>query len=305
MAILKTSTSFRSTPMAFDPCRDASEALIKAGLNYTVNSTPLSHLSPFDHPFADKFHAAVRSTDGAILGVNSNKFHHHQPEMLGVLADAVIKIRPDAYISAGGQSKDERTQFLVVTLDGEPIEGPHGRHNRNIMLLNGTNGNAMLQAIAFDFTFHCMNQFPLIRQNGSFLFRLGHTWNATQAIPTAITALQDAASAFDEFDRELRILLATPLLSSPDDMFRQIVGAAPVKEGRGLTLWEDRLESLRAEYNADHNDYCHGTGLGVVMAAQAVDEHGSKVRGGERDLQRMSRVMSNTYPLMERALALV
>lgn len=305
MSIMKTSTSFRSVPMAMDACQDAGQALVKAGLNYRIDSKPLSHITPFDMPYADKFYAAVRSTDQAVLGVNSARFHHFQPEMLGTIADALIKVRPDAYISGGGQSKDERTQFLIVTLDGEPVVGPQGTHNRNVMLINGTNGNAMLQAVAFDFMFSCMNQFPHLRRTGESLFKLGHTWSSSQAIPTAIKAVQDAARHFDDLDREIEVLLNTPLLSPPKRLFEEIAGPRPDKDGRGLTLWEDRVDSLWAEFYAPHNANIVDTGFGVVMAAQAVDEHGSKVRKGERDLQRVGRVISGSYPLMERALTLV
>ena len=309
MTIMKTSTSFttaRGVPLEIGKHRDVGQALRAAGLDFTVDSTPISHLTPMDHKYGDKYYAAVRSTDQAILGVNSSRFHHFQPSTLGVLADAVIKIRPDAYVSGGGMSTDERTQFLIVTLDDEPTEGPHGQRNRNIMLANGTNGNRMLQGIAFDFVFTCMNQFPaLMRKGGQKLFTLGHTWSANQALPTAIKALQDAASHFDEMDREIELLLTTPLLSSPERILKQVAGTQPDEEGRALTNWEDRFQSLVSEYNSDHNGYAYNTAFGIVMAAQACDEHGSKVQKGQREQQRVGRVLAGNYPLMERALALV
>lgn len=311
MSIIKTNTSFRTSPMDLDGrIREADVALAKAGLDFTVDSTPIQHLTPFEHKYGDKYFAAVRSTDQAILGVNSSRFVHFQPSVLGVLAEAIVKVRPDAYISAGGLSLDERTQFLVVTLDDEPIVGPHGKHNRNIMLTNGTNGNRMLQGIAFDFTFHCMNQFPaLLRRakKGGSLFKLGHNWSGNQALPTAIQAVQDATRVFDDLDREIETLLSTKISDGEaSTIFAQVAGKEPdTKDVRAFNAWQERKVNLLREYCAQHNDYAFGSAWGVVMAAEALDEHGSKCRKGARDQQRMTRVATASYPHMERAFELL
>ena len=105
--IMKTKTSFinRDTPFGLGGrLTDKHEALELAGLNYTVDSVPLSQIT--EAKYANKFHAAVRSTDGAILGVNSNRFAHFQPSLLGDFAEAVVKLREDSHISFGGQSTD-------------------------------------------------------------------------------------------------------------------------------------------------------------------------------------------------------
>lgn len=307
--IMKSHTSFahqadRTIPLAFqDVIRDGGEALVAAGLDYTVDPQPLSNVS--DAPYADKFWAGVRSTDGAILGVNSKRFHQFQPHDLAVLGDAIIKIRPDAYYSAGGSSKDERTQFLVVTLNDEPVDTADGKYNRNILLANGTNGNCMLTGTGFNFRFFCMNQFRMLHSSGDQLFKLGHTWSAAKAFPTAIQALQDATRQFDEMDRQIEILLNTPLLSSPMKMLSDSVGERPEKAGRAQTHFDTRFEQIVSEYTAGHNAGAFGTAWGLIMAAQAVDEHASKCKAGGRDVQRTMRVLANNYPMTERALALV
>lgn len=307
--ILKSKTSFakqadRTIPLAFqDVIRDGKDALIAAGLDYTVDPTPLSSVT--DAPYAEKFWAGVRSTDGAILGVNSKQFHQFQPHDLATLGDAILKIRPDAYYSAGGSSKDERTQFLVVTLNEEPVDTVDGKYNRNILLANGTNGNCMLTGTGFNFRFSCMNQFRMLMAGGAQLFKLGHSWSAAQAFPTAIKALQDATREFDEMDRQIEILLNTPLLSSPMKMLADSVGDRPDKAGRAQTHFDTRFEQIVSEYTASHNAGAFGSAWGLVMAAQAVDEHASKCASGGRDVQRTMRVLANNYPMTERALALV
>lgn len=309
---MATSSSFskvaeRGVPLAFqDVIRDPGDALTAAGLDYSIDDLPLSELT--DAKFANRWHAAVRSSDGAIVGVNSSRFYHHQPHDLAILGDAIVQIRDDAYFSAGGESTDGRTQFLVVTL-GEGIDTGGGQMYRNILLMNGTNGNAMLQGIAFNFRVVCMNQFPAIRRGGATLFKLGHTWSASQAMPTAIAALQDATRVWDDMDREIERLLSTPI-TSPGAVAETIAGHRPAdkEEGqpnRALTEWEKRVEAIMDEYQADWNAEVRGTGWGMVMAAQGVDEHCSRVRGGNRELQRLTRVAEDRYPLMNRALAVV
>jgi hypothetical protein len=308
MSILKAASSFntpegRTVPLGFtDTIRDGWQALDAAGINYRIESLPLSDLT--DAPMADRFHAAVRSSDGAIVGVNSDKFVHHQPSDLAALGDAIVKVREDAYFSAGGQSRDGRLQFLVVTLNDTPFQGRDGGSFQSIMLVNGTNGNCLLRGVAFNFRLTCMNQFPAIRRNGANIFSLGHTWSAKQALPTAVTAIQTAAQVFDEFDWNMRRLLEVEI-GNPLGVAAEIAGKRPEEEGRALTEWNKRFDAIVAEYHADHNVHVRGTGWGVVMAAQGVDEHYSRVKHGERGLQRNMRIINGGYPLMERALALV
>lgn len=305
--IMKAGTSFsqvaqRGVPNALDGAiRDGQQALTAAGLNYEIMSKPLSDLT--DAPFAGRWNAAVRSSDGALIGVNSSRFHHHQPSDLAALGDAIINVRDDAYYSAGGQSHDGRTQFLVVTLNGDPIDGPDGGTFQSVMLVNGTNGNCRLKGIAFTMRLACMNQFPAIFRNGAHLFDLGHSWSARQALPTAVSALQTATRVFDEMDLAIHRLLDTPL-DNPLGMVSEIAGKRPTDDGRALTEWEKRFNAITAEYHADHNAHAQGSMWGMIMAAQGVDEHGSRVKHGNRDLQRNMRVIRDHYPLMDRALTL-
>lgn len=304
--IMKTSTSFvreRGVPFAITEGRDKHAALEAAGLNYTVDAVPLDRLG-VKGQYADKFVAAVRSSDGAVLGVNSSRFMHFQPSMLGDFAEAVIKIRPDAHISLGGTSLDDRTQFLGVCLDAEPVRAPGGDGRyRHILMYNGTNGNRIFGGHAVTQEMRCMNMFRALLKGGSQIFRLGHNWSSRQLIPTAIKAIQDAVRLYDEMDIEIERLLDIKV-ADPMPMFHTIAGERPDKDGRALTEWDRRFDALVAEYNAEYNSNIRGTAWGVVMAAEGADEHHSRVRGS-RDSQRIGRMLTGTYPLTSRALALI
>lgn len=302
--IMKTTTSFieRGIPCAIDGVRDKHIALERAGLNYNVNSVPLSQLS--DAKYANKFYAAIRSTDGAMLGVNSARFHHFQPSLLGDFAEAIIKIRPDAYINLGGQSLDERTQFLGVCLDGDAVKAPGGDGRyRYILMYNGTNGNRVFGGHAVTHELRCMNMFRALLKDGSQLFSLGHNFSARHLIPTALEAVQNAVKLYDEMDIEIERLLSVKV-SNAMDIIGKIAGERP-DEGRALTEWEKRFDAIVAEYRADYNDNIRGTAWGVVMAAEGADEHRSRVIRGNRDIQRVNRMLTGSYPLTSRALSLV
>jgi hypothetical protein len=303
--IMKTATSFseRGIPCGIGENRDKHEALERAGLNYTVNSVPLSELS--DAKYANKFFAAVRSTDGAMLGVNSSRFHHFQPSLLGDFAEAIIKIRPDAHINLGGQSLDERTQFLGVCLDDAPVRaaGGDGRY-RHILMYNGTNGNRVFGGHAVTQEMRCMNMFRALLKGGSQLFSLGHNFSSRLLVPTAMEAVQNAVKLYDEMDIEIERLLSIKI-DSPVQLLGAIAGVRPDEPGRGLTEWEKRFDALCAEYKADYNTNLRGTAWGIVMASEGADEHRSRVVRGNRDIQRVNRMLTGNYPLTTRALALV
>ena len=303
--IMQTKTSFinRDTPFGMGGrLTDKHEALELAGLNYTVDSVPLSHLT--EAKYSNKFHAAVRSTDGAILGVNSNRFAHFQPSLLGDFAEAIVKLRPDAYMSFGGQSFDERTQFLGVNLDGEPVRSPGGdTRNRIIMFTNGTNGNATFSGHAIAQEMRCMNMFRVLLKSGSKLFSLHHGWGSHRLLGTAMQAVQDSVRVFDEFDIEIEKMLNIKI-DRPMDILGEVAGKRPTESGRALTEWEKRFDELVMEYKADFNTNLRGTAWGIVMAAEGTDEHRSRARGN-RDHQRIGRLLTNSYPLTERALTLV
>jgi hypothetical protein len=277
-----------------------------AGLNYRIDSVPLSQLTG-NAKHSERFHVAMRDTDLAVLGVNSSRFLHFQPEMLGHFAEAIIKVRPDAHIVLGGQSTDERTQFLGVCLDGEPVGSPGGDlRYRHILLYNGTNGNRLFGGHAVVQELRCMNMFRALLRSGSKIFSLSHNINQGRLIPFALKAVQDAVRIYDAMDAEIEQLLkyqVTDEMSVP--MMGKIAGKRPDTDGRALTEWERRLDLLLSEYNSDHNANIKNTGWGIVMAAEAVDEHYSRCAPGKRGVQRISRILADNYPLTERAFALV
>ena len=66
-----------------------------------------------------------------------------------------------------------------------------------------------------------------------------------------------------------------------------------------------RTKRVRGMLCSQCNTALVGTALGVVMAAQGADEHTSRVKKGQRDEQRIGRMITANYPLAARALVSV
>lgn len=301
--IMATETSFMRIDTANLPADVTSghTALTLAGIDWTIEQKPLSTWVG-DVKNADRHTVNIRSTDGAIIGVNGKRYTAIQNTELADFGDTVRKFRPDARFVGGGSSKTGELVFLQMELD-EPIrfgdDGDTGR--RRLIFATDHNGAYPLFGSAVTFRLSCMNQWTSMMRNQQRIFKVTHTISADERIRLAHSAVIEAVRQFDEVDAEIERLLNTPAVIT--SVSGQLVGSRPTEAGRALTEWENRLDNLFAEYNADFNENLQGTALGVVMAAQGVDEHRGRCKRGMRDEQRLNRMVKGNYPMMQRALA--
>lgn len=287
----------RSTAMPIPNVEHGEHALILAGLNWNVEVTPLSHL--LDAPLAERTFISQRSDTAAVIGVNGNKHHVIQNTALAEFGDAIRQVRPDAQYVSGGCKNNGSTTFLMLELgDGFTIGG--GDKIQRQLLIGTHHDGGKLFTAGVNFRPFCMNQWAGMMRGRTRLVEVSHTATADQRIKLAIKSLQAAVTMFDEWDLALQQLLTQP--AQLKQHMPAIVGDRPDKDGRALTEWENRVDRLWAEYQADWNNELIGTGLGVFMAAQGTDEHRGKVNGGKRDEQRVGRMIAGNYPLATRAL---
>jgi hypothetical protein len=288
----------RDRPNAIAPTTSGAEALALAGIDWTVRQTPLSDL--LDVPGADEVFHSQRSDNNGIVGTNGTKYNVIQNTVLAELCDAVRQVRPDARYVAGGEKNGGKTTFLMLELEDALDLGGGDKVYRNLLAYKGHNGGAV-KFLPTPFRPWCMNQWGrMMRSSGDKLVAIPHTASHEERTRLAIKLVQDSVQVFDEWDRALRELTTTPVRAG--DHFKVIAGERP-EDGRALTEWENRVDRLWAEYSQDFNSQLIGTAAGVLMAAQGVDEHGSKVNFGQRDAARIGRVIAGNYPLANAALA--
>lgn len=295
----------RQRPMSITETVHGAEALYYADLDWTVDVHPLGDIAPdlAGKKNANRHHVAVRSSDGAVLGVNGNRHAPIQNSALAELGDQIVKFRPDFRYVGGGQSPTGETCYLI--LESEEVvrfaEDDFGA--RSILIATDHNGNYPLFGVASTVRFNCTNQFTLARKQGKRLFNIRHTSGAEWAIVAAKQALIEQVKQYDAVDDELSRLLDTPVTMT--EVRTAIIGERPAVGGRPQTNWDATWDRLVAEYTADWNIDHMGTAFGVVMAAQGADEHSSRCKKGQRDTQRINRLVKSNYPMMDRALEAV
>lgn len=296
----------RALPAAITPTMDGTEALALAGIDWEVTQTKLSDTVEFaDVPGAKDVVISQRSDNGGIVGSNGKQYTVIQNTALAELGDAIRKVRPDARFVSGGEKNGGKTTFLMLQLDpsGFKFGAEDDTIHRNILLFKGHDGGK-LKGLPVGFRPACLNQWSqLIRTSGEQMVAVAHTATASQRLFQAVQAVQVAVAAFDEWDVALQQLLNTPLRAN--DIFKRIAGDRPDEDGRALTEWENRLDNLWAEYSEDFNTNLVGTAAGIVMAAQGADEHRGRCGKGNRETQRMGRVLTGSYPMAQRAMDLV
>lgn len=287
---------------------DGAEALYLADIDWTVTTRPLGEVAPelAGKKNASRHQVSVRSNDGAVIGVNGNRHTTIQNAALAELGDQIVRFRPDFKYVSGGASVTGETTFLILESDELVTFKDNDKGCRSILLVNDHNGNLPLFGVASTLRFFCMNQFTVARKQGKRLFTVRHTASADWAIVAAKQALVEQVKQYDAVDEELQRLLNTEITLS--EVRTQIIGQRPdvtPANQRAITMYDSAWDRLVAEYTADWNMDHMGTAFGVVMAAQGADEHSSRCRNGQRDAQRVNRLIRSNYPLMERALTAV
>jgi hypothetical protein len=289
----------RSSAFPIDHTVDGATALERAGIDWTVSSFPLAAVMPDNTPRADKYWVSVRDTDGTVVGVNGKRHHIIQNSVLAEFGDTIRYFRPDAKYVAGGERLDGTGTFLMLELDEGLNVGNNDQIRRQILMGTNHDGGSLF-VVAVGFRPFCMNQWNALMRSKVRIITISHTASAEQRIRDASAILEGAVAQFDEMDEAIRRLIETP--ASIRESIVPILGERPKEEGRALTFYNQRVENLWAEYGADHNSDHVGTAFGVVMAAQGVDEHRGRCKRGMRDTQRVNRMVTANYPLMERAM---
>lgn len=293
-----------------EPVKGGATALRRAGIDWSVSAVPLSEYAD-GAPGSNRFVAAVRDSDLAFLGVNGTRHQLIQNSVLAELGDAIIQMNDSfRYVGGGAFPRGDKT-YLVLRSDHVLTFGDDAdRGFESILLVNDFNGNSPLTATTFIGRLACTNQFSGLTRGrtGTRIVRIPHTKSATERIGAAKDILRAAVHEVDAIELELRRLLETPM--TVETAAAAAVGPAPrarigddgqVTNARAISTWEAKLMAFRAELAQDYNDHIAGTALGAVMAAQALDEHGS--RSADRDKARVDRIIAGNYPTMNRVLA--
>ena len=287
------------------------QALVMAGCDWNVIKLSLGEFMP-EYEAASDYVVTIRSDRQAVLGCGmSATYTEIQNQRIADLANAVLKAYPGASIESAGALFDPgQVVWMLVRLPEATVRfGTDGSemHERYVLISTSHNGTRSLIVQPTDVRVECMNTISMAWGRTKAEFTIRHTAQAEEMIEEARRALGMAKGVYDEMDREIARLLDVKVDDADFlvDMVPVIIGERPEEEGKAVTNWERKFDTIHELWTADHNEAIHGTGWGVVNAANELEMWAVKPRGQTVEQRQMGMLLRADFPLTRKALALV
>ena len=290
--------------VATETPKSVTELMEEAGLNYNVTLQPgVAFDSEGNTVTTDRFSNIVRE-DGVILGQGSATYGLIQNEVMNELASTVIAQDPRFKATAAGHMDHGSFTFVQLQADAKDF-GSGETISRDLLISKSFNGKYPLSGMALGTRFFCQNQLRSGWKNGG-IFKVRHTRHALNYVDNAHRILETTYKAYDDFDRQVEILLNTERTRDQFfNMVRDISGERPTDEGRGQTMWDNRFDGIVAAYDAPQNANIAGTAWGDLMAVNDFELWGTQLRGVSRGESQARRLMGDTAKLTDKARGLL
>ena len=310
---MTTTTTAPSTKRKFSgtlnfpaPIKQGATALRRAGIDWTVTGHPVGNLTAKEYAGSNRWVAAIRDDNDQMIGMNGTRHEVVQNSALAELGDAIIQMNAGfSYTGGGGFPQGDKTYLILTGERNIQFGGSDDLGFNAILLTNDFNGNSPVVATGFIGRLGCTNQIAGLargRKKGSQrLVSVAHTASASWKIQAAKDTLREIVHEMDATERELQRMLEVTM--TEDEAVRLAVGVEPDADAdaRTQTTWEDKRATFLGELHAPWNEHIANTALGVVMAAQGIDEHAS--RSADRDKARIDRLITANFPTMRKVLA--
>ena len=284
------------------------QALVMAGCDWGVNIVNLGEFMP-DHEGAEDFFVALRSDKQAILGVHGERYTPINNAVLGDLADAVMTAAPGSNIeSAGSLFAPGKVVWVLVRLpEGGSDFGGREHHERYVLVSTSHDASKALQVRATNVRVECMNTISMAWNGSRADYVIRHTTNALSYVEEARKGITVAAANANAMDAAIERMIDQELDSAMfmTEFVPAVIGDAPEKEGRGMTMWETKFDAIVAAYGAPHNEAIVDTAWGAVNAVNEYEAWDQPTRGQSREDAQFKRLLTGNYELTSKALALV
>lgn len=196
-----------------DGTLSVSEALAKAGLDWTVNKVPSGYRGA-DGEFVaagSKFNLTQRSDTGAILGQVGNQYTVFQNEQAFAFADELLGFGCEFH--AAGAFKGGSNVFLIAKLpEGIKVEGEEDM-DLYLDMLNTHDGSGAIAWYATPIRRNCTNQTRLMIANAVSSAKIRHTASAGERVAQVAATLklvdiykselEEGIKSLQEFDMDL------------------------------------------------------------------------------------------------------
>jgi phage/plasmid-like protein (TIGR03299 family) len=179
----------------------AQEAIIAAGLDYTVELTPLATADGLDVP---QRKAVVRYDTQDVLGVVGRNYQPIQNRQAFGFLDAIVAEGGLRYHTAGALGKGERIWLLGKLPGSIQVKGGDDIVDKYLLLSNAHDGTAALRVFFTPIRVVCQNTLSMAERAGSGQgFSVFHKGNLESKIQEAQSVLCLAHRYFDDASAQI------------------------------------------------------------------------------------------------------
>tara|TARA_B100001996_G_scaffold325699_1_gene271715 strand:- start:718 stop:1710 length:993 start_codon:yes stop_codon:yes gene_type:complete len=278
-----------------DSALTSKEAIVQAGLDWTVSVRPLATFSnegggQTEGNFIDvpDNYATVRDSDESVLGVVGKRYEPIQNLECFSFLDNVLDDYSAKYETAGALD-DGRIIWVLLNLGknvvvGDDVTVPY------LLMTNSHDGSTSIKALTTPIRVVCQNTLSLALGNYKSSFSFRHTQNVRGRIDQARNSLELSYKYIDGFQEEVERLIEQQIT---DEQFRGMVEAImPITQlnddqtnlqlvAKQQQAHEDILQKFRAPEFAEHRESAWA-GLNAMSNYELWD---APVRNEEREVR--------------------
>jgi len=259
------------------------EALMLSGLDWTVGLEPAFAEDGTKVPSTQ---LTRRSSDGRILGVVGDRYTVFDNHELFDFGDSLAEYGA-RYESAGSLQEGKKVFATMVIEKPLVIEGD--AHIPYLIMASSHDGSMATRALLSPVRVVCMNTLRLALAQSHRTFTIRHTASAPAAIEEARRTLGLTFQYYDEFEEEVRVLMAQPVTDKKFDELVEAVWPIDLENLKGNSRVEKKRDTVKSILLRDPTvSPWRGTAWGALNAFNTYDQWHSPVRKTDKSSQKDS-----------------
>jgi phage/plasmid-like protein (TIGR03299 family) len=249
--------------------------------------------------------ANVRSDNGAVLGLVSERYAIHQySDSLVSAVERITGAGTDLGISAAGTNRNGAVGWVSVSLPDTRTTAEGVEYLPNLIAYGSHDGSLVTGYKRSVLNMVCNNQMGSMLHTGATAVRVKHTRNSVLRLESAQHALGILAETADTFAEGVRELCQLPVSEADFAAFLAEFAPIPtIEDGantRGLTMAENKRDALSTLWASDARvSPWRGTAYGVVQAVNTYSQHVQTVRGAHRDERNLLSTLSGDWDALD------
>lgn len=277
-AAVETMFSAREVPwhglgIVTDQCLTAADAIVTAGLDWTVSSEPLFAEIDGKKILVPGKKAQVRSSDKKVLGIVTPKFKNLQNADAFAFADNLID-DSRAHYETAGSLRGGRVVFMTMKLSVDMTVAGSDEHDLYLILRMGHDGTMAITAELSPIRVVCMNTLRLATAEAVSSWSIRHTGSIEGRLEEARRSLQLSFKYAEEFVKLGDHMVATKVT---DDMLIQML--EETLPNRPKT--PEKIEDIMSLWKESNTNGFTGTAWGALNAFTEYYDHGRDTRSQE------------------------